>query len=91
DFNATSYARWYQGLDSTTDARGNPICRSTLTSPGNGCVPINPFVTLTQPMINYIQYTSSWAKSVMTQQVASGYISGGLFDLPGGPVQAVIG
>ncbi|MDQ1156381.1 iron complex outermembrane receptor protein [Sphingomonas sp. SORGH_AS 950] len=91
DFNATSYARWYLGLDSTTDARGNAICRSTLTSPNDGCVPINPFVTLTQPMINYIQYTSSWAKSAMTQQVASGYISGGLFDLPGGAVQAVIG
>lgn len=91
DFNSTSYARWYQGLESTTDARGNPICRSTLTSPNDGCVPINPFVTLTQSMINYIQYTSSWAKSVMTQQVASGYVSGGLFDLPGGAVQAVIG
>lgn len=91
DFNATSYTRWYQGLDSTTDAAGNPICRSTLTAPNDGCVPINPFVRLTQPMINYIQYTSNWAKSVMTQQVVSGYISGGLFNLPGGPVQAVIG
>lgn len=76
DFNATSYTRWYQGLDSTTDAAGNPICRSTLTTPNDGCVPINPFVRLTQPMINYIQYTSNWAKSVMTQQVVSGYISG---------------
>lgn len=91
DFNATSYPRWYQGLDSTTDAKGNAVCRSTLDEPGNGCVAINPFVRLTPAMINYIQYTSSWAKSEMTQQVASAYISGGLFDLPGGAVQAVIG
>ncbi|MFK3888893.1 TonB-dependent receptor plug domain-containing protein [Sphingomonas sp. NPDC079357] len=91
DFNTTSNPRWTLGLDSTTDANGNAVCRSTLDEPGNGCVAINPFVQLTPAMINYIRYTSSWAKSAMTQQVASAYISGGLFDLPGGAVQVVVG
>ncbi|MFC0684071.1 TonB-dependent receptor domain-containing protein [Novosphingobium clariflavum] len=91
DVNSTAYDRWYNGLDSTTDANGNAICRSTLTDPGNGCVPINPLVTLTPEMIDYITYTSHWSKSTLTQQVLSGYVTGGLFDLPGGAVQVVLG
>jgi iron complex outermembrane recepter protein len=91
DVNSTAYDRWYLGLDSTTGPDGKPICRSTLTTPGDGCVPINPLVPLTQQMVNYIQYTSDWGKSVMTQQVASAYASGGLFNLPGGALQMVIG
>ncbi|SFG35674.1 TonB-dependent Receptor Plug Domain [Novosphingobium sp. CF614] len=91
DVNTTSYDRWYLGLDSTTDGNGNAVCRSTLSDPTNGCVAINPFMTLTPQMIDYIQYTSSWGKSVMTQQVASAYVSGGLLDLPGGTLQAVVG
>jgi outer membrane receptor protein involved in Fe transport len=27
--------------DAVLDASGNPVCRSTLTDPGNGCVPLN--------------------------------------------------
>lgn len=91
DVNATSYRRWYQGLDSTRGANGQAVCRSTLTNPNNGCVAINPLLPLTQRMIDYIQYSSSWARSTMKQQVVSGYVSGGLFDLPGGSVQAVVG
>ncbi|WP_238473982.1 TonB-dependent receptor plug domain-containing protein [Altericroceibacterium spongiae] len=91
DVNSTAYDRWYLGLDSTTGANGEAICRSTLDDPGNGCVPINPLVTLTPEMIDYITYTSHWSKSTLTQQVLSGYVSGGLFDLPGGAVQVVLG
>ena len=91
DFNNTANDRYAMAIDTTTGPDGQPICRSTLTDPDNGCVPINPFADLTQAGIDYIQYDSSPAKSVLTQQVASGYISGGLFDLPGGPLQVVLG
>jgi outer membrane receptor protein involved in Fe transport len=91
DVNATAYDRWYLGLDSTRGADGSAVCRSTLTDPGNGCVAMNPLVPLTQEMINYITYTSHWSKSTLTQQVASAYVSGGLFDLSGGAVQMVLG
>lgn len=91
DVNSTAYDRWYLGLDSTTGPDGGAVCRSTLTDPGNGCVALNPLVPLTPAMIDYITYTSSWSKSTLTQQVASAYVSGGLFDLPGGTVQAVLG
>ncbi|MBH0112094.1 TonB-dependent receptor [Novosphingobium sp. YJ-S2-02] len=91
DVNSTAYDRWYLGLDSTTDADGNAICRSTLDDPGNGCVAINPLVTLTPEMIDYVTYSTHASKSTLTQQVVSGYVSGGLFELPGGAVQLVMG
>ncbi|MPT48653.1 MAG: TonB-dependent receptor [Sphingobium sp.] len=91
DINSVAYDRWYMGLDSTTGPDGAAICRSTLTDPNDGCVALNPLVPLTQKMISYIMYDSHWSKSTMTQQVMSGYLSGGLFNLPGGTVQAVLG
>lgn len=91
DINNTANDRYQMALDTTTGPNGQAICRSTLTDPGNGCVPLNPFADLTPALIDYIQYNSSHAKSVLSQQVVSGYVSGGLFDLPGGPLQVVLG
>jgi len=91
DENVIAYDRWYLGLDSTSDTAGNPVCRSTLSDPGNGCVPINPFKRLTPEQVAYLQYTSDWSTSTMTQQVLSAYVGGGLFDLPGGELKLVVG
>lgn len=88
---ATATNRYYQALDSTTGTAGQPVCRSTLSTPGDGCVPLNPFKTLTQAEVEYLHYSTSPAKATLSEQVASGYVSGGLFDLPGGAVQAVLG
>ena len=89
--NQTADERYRLALDSTVDANGNAICRSTLTDPTNGCVPLNPFKTLTQDVIDYLQYDSSPAEHRLDQQVFSAYVTGSLFDLPAGPVQAVLG
>jgi len=91
DFNQTAIGRYQDGLDSTVGPDGQPICRSTLTAPDNGCLPINPFADLSQQVIDYLQYDSSPGHATLSQQVASGYVSGGLFNLPGGPVQLVLG
>lgn len=89
--NLTADERYANALDSTTDANGNAVCRSSLTDPGNGCVALNPFKPLTQDMIDYLQYDTSWARQTMRQHVVSAYATGDLFDLPAGAVQAVIG
>lgn len=89
--NATASDRYYLALDSTDDGAGNAICRSTLTDPGNGCVALNPFRTLTQDVIDYLQFDSSPARQELTQQVFSAYTTGDLFSLPAGAVQAVLG
>jgi outer membrane receptor protein involved in Fe transport len=41
--NAIRLDRIYQAIDAVRDPDGSPICRSTLTYPGNGCVPMNIF------------------------------------------------
>lgn len=89
--NNTAIDRFRLGLDTSTDASGNPVCRSTLSNPGNGCVAINPFAPLTQDMIDYIQYSTQASVSTMSQQVVSGAIRGDLVELPAGPLQFVLG
>lgn len=91
DVNATASNRYLQAIDSTVGPDGQPICRSTLTDPADGCVPLNPFMPLQAREIAYLQYTSDWSHSTLQQQVASGYTGGELFDLPGGPAQLVLG
>ena len=42
--NNRNTALWTQAIDVVSNpANGQPICRSTLTNPSNGCVPINVF------------------------------------------------
>lgn len=89
--NSTAIDRFFLGLDTTVDGGGNPVCRSTLADPGDGCVPINPFAPLTQQMIDYIQYTSSQSVSTMSQHVVSGFIRGDIAELQAGPLQFVLG
>lgn len=89
--NGTADNRYFLALDSTTDGMGNAVCRSTLTDPGNGCVPLNPFAQLTPDVIDYLQYDAGPADYELKQHVVSAYATGDLFPLPAGPVQAVIG
>ena len=90
--NNTALARFLLGLDTSTNGSGGePVCRSTLSDPGNGCVAINPFAPLTRDMIDYIQYSTSPSVSTMSQQVVSGAIRGDMAELPAGPLQFVLG
>ncbi len=87
DLRAASYDRLLLGLDSTTDANGNAICRS-LTP---GCVAINPFHQLSAAERDWLRYSTDWSATTMNQRVASLYASGGVFNLPGGEAQLVVG
>ncbi|MFZ3485000.1 TonB-dependent receptor plug domain-containing protein [Sphingomonas sp. 3-13AW] len=89
--NATSADRVALALDSTVDAAGNAVCRSSLTDPANGCVALNPFLPLSQGAMDYIRYDTSRSTDVLRQHVVSGYATGELFSLPAGAVQAVLG
>jgi iron complex outermembrane receptor protein len=65
---------------------GTIVCRSTLTNPTNGCVPINRLGT-TGPSAAaqaYIYGNQPWREQTLKQDVASVSISGDLFTLPGG-------
>ncbi len=68
------------------------ICRSTLTDPGNGCVPMNPFGTapLSQAVLNNVVGLSE-QDIRYEQHVATANLAGSLFELPAGPVSFAAG
>jgi outer membrane receptor protein involved in Fe transport len=82
-------------VDAVRDANGNIVCRSTLTDPGNGCVPIDLFGEgqPSQAALNYVNRTSHLFASA-TQMDLLAFMSGDssqLFSLPGGPIGFSIG
>ena len=73
-------------------ATGGIVCRSTLTDPTNGCMPLNLFGvgSASQQAINYITGTSvrDWRQS---QQVVDLVVRGEPFSTWAGPVSVAFG
>ena len=88
--------QYLNALDAVTNLANNAIvCRSTLTNPGNGCIPLNPFGAgpATAEQLAYFQVDDT-SNSLIEQHVASASVSGDFgqfFTLPGGPVQFSFG
>ena len=84
-----------QAVDAVRNTGGQIVCRSALTNPGNGCVPISLFGAgpATAKQLAYFQ-VNDVSNARITQQVASASISGDFgqfFALPGGPIQFSFG
>lgn len=81
-----------RAVDAVRDVNGKIVCRSTLTTPGNGCQPLNLFGQnqFSQAAVDYA-YGSSEQSTRLTQQVAGANLNGDLFDLPGGPLSFAVG
>lgn len=81
-----------------TDAVVNPgngqvVCRSTLSTPGNGCIPINlfgPNSAAGSPALGYV-LGSAQVDYTMTQQVAAFNVQASPFELWAGPVALAAG
>ncbi|MBN8832465.1 MAG: TonB-dependent receptor, partial [Sphingomonadales bacterium] len=69
-----------------------PICRSTLTNPGNGCQPLNLIGEnkFTQAALNYVTGTSMLDLDI-SQHVAAFDVQGDLVDLWAGPLSLAAG
>jgi outer membrane receptor protein involved in Fe transport len=85
-------ANWTNAIDSVVGPNGQAICRSTLTNPNNGCVPVNLFGTnsITQPVIDYVTGTST-RHGDSRQLDAQVNISGNVFSTWAGPVSVAFG
>jgi iron complex outermembrane recepter protein len=91
-------ANWLRAVDAVdnpaTPGVVDPICRSTITNPGNGCVPINLFGVVAPgdqaAAKDYITGNSirDWH---MKQQTADFIVRGRPFSLPGGEVGVAAG
>lgn len=81
-----------QGLIQNGIANGNIVCRSTLTSPTNGCVPFNVFGTgnISQAAQNYILGEATQS-TVIKQQVGAVNLRGEPFSLWAGPISVALG
>lgn len=81
----------YRAADAVL-SNGRAVCRSTLTNPNDGCVPLNifGFGSPSQASLNYILGTAVQDVSV-TQDVVELSVRGKLFDLPGGPLGIAFG
>jgi len=84
--------RLYKGLDAVRDAQGNIVCRSTLSFPDDGCVPLNLFGIgqYSEEAREWVQ-GSGWLDTEVTQHVAEASINGDLFDNWAGPVSFAAG
>jgi iron complex outermembrane recepter protein len=90
--NSTDNIRFSNAIDAVTNASGQIVCRSTLTNPTNGCVPLNIFgVGVASPAaIAYVKGIASQTQSI-TQQVAAFSINGNPFETWAGPVSIATG
>jgi iron complex outermembrane receptor protein len=86
-------ANWNLAIDAVVNpANGQVVCRSTLTSPTNGCVPINLFGqgSPSAAASRYVTGTSMLAAD-FRQDAAALNITGEPFSVPAGPVSVAAG
>ncbi|RAK60288.1 hypothetical protein DJ021_10955 [Phenylobacterium hankyongense] len=86
-------ANWTQAIDAVVNpANGQIVCRSTLTNPTNGCVPINLFGqgSPSAAASRYVTGTSMLAAD-FRQDAGAVNISGEPFSVPAGPVSIAAG
>jgi outer membrane receptor protein involved in Fe transport len=93
DNNNRIVANYAAAVDSVINpATGQPICRSTLTNPNNGCVPANVFGQGSISAAAVAYYTgTSWINQVQKQDVYAFKIDGSPFKTWAGPVVMAFG
>jgi outer membrane receptor protein involved in Fe transport len=91
--NTTNKANFARAIDATRDpATGRIVCRSTLTDPGNGCVPLNIFgIGVADPAaIRYVQGVAT-QDLTLKENVAAASVSGDVLQIWAGDVSVAVG
>ena len=82
---------FFQAVDAVVDpATGNVVCRSTLTNPGNGCVPVDVFGDGSETLNSFVNGTARF-KLITRQSIAAADIKGTPFSTWAGPVAFAAG
>lgn len=89
---ATLLPNFMKAIDAVRAPNGSVVCRSTLTNPGDGCVPYNLFGTgvNSQAAINYVT-GNPYRSDVYTQNVVSINLAGEPLSIWAGPVSIAFG
>jgi iron complex outermembrane recepter protein len=77
-------------VDAVRDPSGNIVCRSTLTNPSNGCIPVNVFGNGSLQLNDYV-FGSAIFELLTTQHVAAANVQGEPFSTWAGPVSVAFG
>jgi outer membrane receptor protein involved in Fe transport len=87
DVTSTIVANYREAIDSVRDANGQIVCRSTLTDPGNGCVPYNVlgYGVNSPAAVNYVLGTARLDQRLQ-QDVIAASVQGEPFSTWAGPV-----
>jgi len=81
-----------RAVDAVEGPNGTIVCRSTLTDPGNGCLPLNLFGENNfSPAAKAYSFGTAIQRTHLTQQVVSAQLSGDLFNTWAGPVSVAVG
>ncbi|MFC4256223.1 TonB-dependent receptor [Altererythrobacter xixiisoli] len=85
-------ANYRRAIDTVMGPNGVPICRSTLTDPNNGCVPLNILGTgvASTGALNYVNGTA-WLDATITQDTYAATLQGEPFATWAGPVSLAAG
>jgi outer membrane receptor protein involved in Fe transport len=82
---------YFNAVDAIVDpASGAIVCRSTLSDPGNGCVPVNVFGDGSLTLNPYVNGTATF-RLATTQAAATANLRGSPFSTSAGPVALAIG
>jgi len=82
---------FFQAVDAVVDpATGNIVCRSTLTDPGNGCIPVDVFGDGSLALNPFVNGTAHF-RLITRQSVAAADIKGTPFSTWAGPVAFAAG
>jgi outer membrane receptor protein involved in Fe transport len=82
---------YFNAVDAVVDpASGAIVCRSTLSSPGNGCIPVNVFGDGALTLNPYVNGTATF-RLVTTEAVAAANLRGSPFSTWAGPVALAVG
>lgn len=85
-------SRFPLAVDAVQDADGNIVCRSTLSDPGNGCVPVNLFGQFNwDPAAKNWLYGSGWQTTAIKQHVVAANVRAEPFSTWAGPVSVAAG
>jgi outer membrane receptor protein involved in Fe transport len=90
---AIDRTRYPLAVDAVRAPNGQIVCRSTLTDPGNGCVPYNPFGigVNSAGAVEYLQGRYGWNLQRLNQKVAAVNFAGEPFSTWAGPVSTAFG
>ncbi len=86
-------ARYLEAVDSVYDANGRIVCRSTLTNPTNGCIPINVMgigVNNSKPGSYPYSNFNGYLFTRMALNTVAGQVTGEPLDTWAGPVSVAL-